>query len=332
MGVKNSKDIVVRGILQNISLQYKNQEYVADQLFPIVNGVSAKTQVTKYHKGPWFSDMAEVRGPGAPAVIGEYSFSLQNLTPVNYAFGGKVTKEERRDASESGSAAIQPDMDTIEHIANVLDLKREVRASAILHATNWSAVGAGGEDAEGGWGHATAASDTFLADIKKARDLIRKNTGVLPNTLFLDYVAFSALQVAPALIAMLHPTSVSANGPLINRQALAQLAMVNEIIVGTAIKTSDEETVAGTEFTAVDVWGATGKGIGFLYYKPAKAGLKVPSPGYQYRLNQDNGQFRVTTTWYDPATKSDFYDSEESCDIAAVGLDLGYMFKDTAAT
>ena len=332
MAVKNSKSIVTRGILQNVSQKYKNMEYVADQLFPIIDGVSRKTQVTKYHKGPWFADSAEPRGPGASAVMLEYGFSLQNLTPVNYAAGAKVTDEERRDAEESNSAAIQPDMDALELIADKLDLKREVRASAILHATNWSAVGAGGEDADGHWGDGTAANDTFLADIRNGRDTIRKNTGIMPNTLFLDYVAFSKLQVAPALISMLYPTTVSGNGPLISKQMLANLAMVNEVIVGTAVKTSDEETVAGTEFTAVDVWASSGKGIGFLYYKPARTGLKVASAGYQYRLIQDNGAPRLSTTWRDDARHSDAYDTQEEVDIAAVGLDLGYMWKDTATT
>jgi hypothetical protein len=331
MAVKNAGSIVIRGVLQNVSQAYKNQEFVADRLFPIISGLSPKTKVAKYHKGPWFTDDAEVRGPGAAARISEYSFTTQDITPVNYATAAKVTDEERRDANLPGSVPIKPDMDAMERMANKLDLKREVRASAILHATNWNAIGAGGEDAEGLWGTATAANDTFLADIKKARDLIRKNTGMLPNTLFMDYVCYSALCVAPALISMLYPQSVSANAPLLNEQSLATLARVKEVIVGTAIKTTDEETVAGTEFTAQDVWDPTGKGIAFLYYKPANPGLNTPSPGYQYRLSTDGG-FRHITTWYDNATHSTMYDAEESVDISAVGLDLGYMFKDTATT
>jgi len=332
MAVKNPSAMVITGILQATSIMYKNQEFVADKLFPIINGLAPNTKVPKYHKGPWYTDEAEVRGPGAAAVLGEFSVTTSDLSTINYAIGTKVTDEEMRDANLPGSFPMNPKLDAMEWMANKLDLKREVRASAVLHATNWNAIGVGGEDTEGGWGHATAASDTFLADMKKARDLIRKNAGVMANTLFLDYVAFSALQSAPALMAMLYPTAVSSSGPLISKQALAQLAMVNEVIVGTAIKSSDEETVAGTEFTAVDVWGASGKGIGFLYYKPARAGLKIPAPGYQYRINQDNGQFRKSTTWRDDAIHSDRYDSQEECDIAAVGLDLGYMFKDTAAT
>jgi hypothetical protein len=329
--VKNPSKIVVRGILQNVSQAYRNEEFVGDRLFPIINGVSRKTQVPKYHKGPWFTDEAEVRGPGAAARIAEFSVALQNLDPVNYATATKVTDEEREDAAQAGNLPVSPDNDAMEFMANKLDLKREVRVAALLHATNWSGVGAGGEDAEGGWGHATSASDTFLADIKKARDTIRKNTGILPNTLFMDYVCFSALCVAPALLALINPQVISSEAPLLNEKSLATLARVKEVIIGSAVKSTDEETVAGTEFTAVDVWDTTGKGIAFLYYKPAKPGLKVPSPGYQYRLTRDGG-FRHITTWYDNAIHSTMYDAEESVDISAVGLDLGYMFKDTATT
>jgi len=329
--VKNSQKIVVRGILQNVSQAYRNPEFVGDRLFPIISGLSRKTQVPKYHKGPWFTDEAEVRAPGTAARISEFSVDLQNLDPVNYATATKVTDEEREDAAQAGNLPVSPDSDAMEFMANKLDLKREVRIAALLHATNWSAVGAGGEDAEGHWGDATAANDTFLADIKKARDTIRKNTGMIANTLFMDYVCYSQLCVAPALISLLYPQSVSANAPLLNEQSLATLAKVKEVIVGSAVKSTDEETVAGTEFTAVDLWDTTGKGIAFLYYKPAKPGLKVPSPGYQYRLARDGG-FRLITTWYENDIHSTMYDAEESVDISAVGLDLGYMFKDTATT
>ena len=90
------------------------------------------------------------------------------------------------------------------------------------------------------------------------------------------------------------------------------------------------------EFTGVNIWGTTGaeaKGVGFLYYKPARPGLKTPSAGYQYRLKKEqSGGGRLSTTWHEPARHSWMYDTEEDVDIAPVGLDLGYMWKDTATT
>lgn len=335
MALANPTALIVRGALQNVSLRYRNSAFVADQLFPIIDGVNKQAKVAKNLKGAWFRDEAEVRAPGTPAVVGEFRVGTQNLDPINYAFATMVTDEERDMAREPGSLPIQPDIEAIEYIANILDLKREVRASAVLHATDWSGAGAGGVDAEGHWGDATAANDTFLADIRTGRDTILKNTGVIANSLFLSWPAWSALSVAPALLALMSPRQLSKDA-LVTMEAIRQLINIENLIVGAAVKNTDEETVAGTEFTAEYIWGTAGatheKGIGFLYYKPPRPGLRTPSAGYQYRLKKRNGSSRLSTTWRDNARHADMYDTEEDVDIAAVGTDLGYMWKDTALT
>lgn len=334
MALQNPTALIVRGALQNASIAYRNARYVADDLFPIIDGVSKQAKVAKYHKGAWFRDEAQVRAPGTPAVVGEFRITTANLDPVNYAFAGMVTDEERRMAREPGALPIQPDIDTIEFIADKLDMKREVRTAAILHAAAWSGQAAGGVDAEGHWGDATAANDTFLADIRTGRDTILNNTGILVNSLFLNWPAWSNIQVAPALLALMNPTTLNREA-LVTQEALKALIGIENLIIGAAVKNTDEETVAGTEFTAVNIWGTPGtetKGVAFLYYKPPSPGLKVPSAGYQYRLRKENGAGRLSTTWREPARHADMYDSEEDVDISAVGLDLGYMWKDTATT
>ena len=333
MALTDPNSVLVRDYLQNVSMLYRNAEYVADQIFPIVDGLNPTAKVGKYLKGPWFRDEAEPRAPGTPARVGEFKITSSNLDPVNYAFASTVPDEERRNANIPSSFPLQPDIDALQYIAEKLDIKKEVRASAVLHATAWGGQAAGGVDAEGHWGDATAGNDTFLADIRTARDSIRSNTGILPNTLFLTWEAWSALQVAPALLALMNPQALSANS-LVQVNTLSALIGMT-IIIGSAVKNTDEETVADTSFTPVNIWGTSGaetKGVGFIYYKPASVGLRIPSAGYQYRIAQINGQGRMSTTWRDDARHADMYDTQEDTDFSAVGLDLGYMFKDTATT
>ncbi|MCK5450263.1 MAG: hypothetical protein KAI70_00705 [Candidatus Omnitrophica bacterium] len=334
MAITNIGSVTVRGASQNVSIMYRNPLYVADKLFPIIDGVLKQSKVAKYVKGPWFRDEAEIRAPMGAAVIGEFRLATENLDPINYAFAAGVSEEELAASKEPGALPYKPEADALELIAEKLDLKREVRTSAVLHATNWGGAGAGGADAEGHWGDGTAANDTFLADIVAGRDSILSNTGMLPNTLFLSWPAWSKLQVAPALLALMNPTGLGASA-LVQIPTLASLIGVNEIIVGMAVKNTDEETVADTSFTSVNIWGTTSsetKGVGFLYYKPATPDLKTASAGYQYRLKKENGAGRISTTWAVPARHGVMYDSEEDVDIAAVGIDLGYMWKDTATT
>jgi len=330
--ISDPNSLIVRGALQNVSIAFRNLDFVADELFPIIDGVHKQAKVAKYVKGAWFRDEAQVRAPGGVAPVLEFRMGTENLDPVNFAAATMVTDETRAASNEPGALPIQPDMDAVEFIANALDLKREVRASAILHATNWGGSGAGGADAGGHWGDGTVADDTFLADMKTGRAAIRALTGMLPNSLFLDYPAWDDLQMAPALLALMNPQKIDKQA-LVTVEALMVLAGVKNIIIGSAIKNTDEETVADTSFTGVDIWGTTGaetKGVGFLYYKPDRPGLKTPSAGYQYRLKKINGQGRLSTTWRENARHSDMYDTEEDVDIAPVSIDLGYMWKSTA--
>ena len=331
MAISNDT-LLVTDYLQNASILYKNAGYVADQLFPIIDGLNPTAKVAKYHKGPWFRDSAEPRAPGSAARVAEFKVTSTNLDPINYAIAGYVPDEERRNASLPTSMPINPDIDLLVFLADQLDIKKEIRGSAVLMATDWSGLGAGGATAAAAWGHATAASDTFLADTRTARDTVLANTGLLCNTLFINWPTWSKLQVAPALLALMNPQQLTANS-LVTVSSLSGLIGM-EVIVGSAVKNSDEETVDDS-FTSAYIWGESGSetnGIGFIYYKPPTVGLRTASAGYQYRIAQDNGQGRMSTTWRDDARHSDGYDSQENVDLAAVGTDLGYLWYDTVST
>ena len=44
------KDLIVAGPLANVSVAYKNKDYIADQVFPIIDGADPKAKITKYLK------------------------------------------------------------------------------------------------------------------------------------------------------------------------------------------------------------------------------------------------------------------------------------------
>lgn len=328
----NTNSMLVRDYLQNASILQRNQGYVADQVFPIIDGLNRTAKVCKYHVGPWFRDDAEPRAPGTPARVVDLKITSANLDPVNYAAACTIADEERQNAAIPSSAPIDPELDAVLYLTEKLDIKKEVRASAVLHAAAWSGQGPGGVDAEGHWGDATAANDTFLADIKTTRDAILANTGMMPNRLLLSYPAWSALQVAPALLALMNPQQLTANSLVTTATLGALIGM--EVIVGTAVKNADEETLADN-FTSAYIWGTSGsetKGIGFIYYAPTTPGLRSVSAGYQYRIKKANGLGRISTTWRDDARHADMIDMEEEVDITSVVVNAGYLFKDTATT
>ena len=98
----NANEMVVRGPLASISLAYRNHSYIADRVFPIIDGVSAKQKILKYLKGAWFRDEAGIRGPGARANRGGFPTSWVNITPAEYAFAKEVTDEDRKAVKQAG--------------------------------------------------------------------------------------------------------------------------------------------------------------------------------------------------------------------------------------
>lgn len=51
MAQPNIKEQIISGPLANVSVAYRNRDYVADRVFPIMDGADPKVKITKYLKG-----------------------------------------------------------------------------------------------------------------------------------------------------------------------------------------------------------------------------------------------------------------------------------------
>ncbi|MFH2129759.1 MAG: hypothetical protein ABIK68_05235, partial [bacterium] len=194
--------------------------------------------------------------------------------------------------------------------------------------TTWVDGNSGGEDAEGLWSPA-GSTNTFLADMTKAIKAIKSATGLVPNALLIDYATYMALKEVDEILDKIKYTQRG----VLTRELLAAILDLDDVIVGEAVYSTAEETADGTDFTAANIWEVnSGKGMGFVFYKPKKLGLKIVTAGMQYRLKQDNGKPRWVETWYEAPEKQDVYDVGEESDITEICTDAGYLFADTYAT
>ena len=114
------------------------------------------------------------------------------------------------------------------------------------------------------------------------------------------------------------------------------------MIVGNAVYSSDEETVAGTEFTAVKLWETNaGKGTGLLFYRTPTPAINEPNAGYIFEWPGDAGQvsetyggdvYRTVRRWWDDARKAWMIEGSECFDEVVTCADAGMIFTDTLAT
>ncbi len=313
-------------ILQDVSVQYRNPLYVADRVFPVIPNCPPEAKIAKYLKGAWFRDEAGARGPGSEAVRGGYPVGYADVIPKEFAFAKEVTDEDREVTAALGGPPLRPDQDAIEFATDRILLKREIRTSALIRATVWSGIAAGGEDAEGLW--AAGAGNTFLVDVKARISTILSNTGLKPNVLLIDGGTYMSLTEESTVLDKIKYTQKG----VLTAELLAAILDLEEVVVAYAVQSTAKETKAGTEFTAARVWEQTAtKGMSFLYYRAASPGLKIPSAGYIARSALFPGGVRVTT-WREESKHQDVYEAAEKIDIIAAGADLGFMWKDTLLT
>lgn len=314
-------------ILQNVSVQYRNPIYVADRVFPIISNCPPEAKIARYLKGAWFRDEAQMRGPGSEAVRGGYPVDFLDVIPKEYAFAKEVPDEDREVVNAQGGPPLQPDQDAIAFATDKLMMRRELLVAALIKATIWSSIAASGEDADGLWAP-VSTTNTFLEDVNLRKITIQSNTGLMPNCLLIDALTYSALKQCDSVLDKIKYVQKGVLTP----ELIAAILDLDEVIVAPAIYSTAKEVKAGTDFTAAQIWANTaGKGMGFLFYRPSSAGLKIPSAGYIARSGLFPEGIRVTT-WREDSKHQDIYEAAEKIHPVATGLDLGFMWKDTYLT
>jgi hypothetical protein len=323
----NVKEAIIAGPLAGVSVAYRNLDYIADRVFPIIDGADPRAKITTYRKGAWFRDEAGIRAPGTEARRGGFPISSVSIATKEYAFAKEVTDEDRRFVKAQGAPVLSPDQDAIEFCADKVDLKKERRVSSLITATTWVDGNVGGEDAEGGW--VAPTGNTFLADVEKAQKALKSSIGRRGNVLLIDDLTYGGMKEIDALLDKIKYTQRG----VLTKEMIAAMLDLDEVIVGSAIYSDAEETKDGDDFNAVNIWEVNAnKGMGFLFYRPRRMGLKMQCAGAQVRIAYENGSPRRTSTWREASKHQDVYEVAEETDIVLIDAGAGYLFSDIYAT
>lgn len=327
MGQPNVKEQITAGPLANVSVAYRNKEYIADEVFPILDGSDPRAKITKFKKGAWYRDEAGIRAPGTEAKRGGYALESVSIATSEYAFAKEVTDEDRRFAKVKGAPTVDPDIDALEFAADKVDLKKERRVAAAVTGATWLDGSAGGQDVEGLWSP-KGSTNTFISDMAIATKALRA-LGIIPTDLVLDFATYMALKECESILEKIKYTQRG----VLTKDLLAAILDLKRIHIGAAIFSDAEETASGDDFNAVDIWTVNaGKGMGFLYHRPPKIKKKMIAAGLQARIAYENGLPRRTSTWREASKHQDVYEVAEETDIVVICSDAGFLFKDTYAT
>lgn len=120
----------VNPILSEVSIQYRNNDFIADQILPI-KGVNFKSgRYLKYAKADRFAIVDTKLGPKAEAKEVEWA-----ATDATYSCKGEALKEFLGDDEKNNMPTpLQAEVDTTEFVTDLVQLAREKRVADLLAA------------------------------------------------------------------------------------------------------------------------------------------------------------------------------------------------------
>ncbi len=303
-------DVHIDTLATNISVAYRNSNYIADQILPLVPVAKQTGKYAKFTKASWFRNEAGLRAPGtrAPRMFWDMD-TAGSYTCLEYAAATTLSDEIRENADNP----INPEKTSVEFVTDKILLAREYRVAAKLFdaTTTFSGYTATAAALTGGAG---VAWDTFetsdpIQDVNAMSNIIIKAIGMKPNTLILGQDVYKALKVHPSLLERIKYSQMG----VVTTELMARLFDIDKILVGSAIYNSSREGVTASYSY---IWGT----YALLCYVTPRPALESPSLGYILTFKD-----RVANRYREDQEHSDVFEVLENSDEIVCAADAGYL-------
>ena len=291
----------VNKLLSNVSVQYKNSEYVWDKVFPQVQVTKDSDLYRVYERN--FRVPETKRAPKAVAKEFSFDFSNSSYSLEQHALKDYVGVDEEQN-NDIGSLKV----DATENLTDAIYRRIEKSVAALFTTTSWSLnVSLAAANA---FNANTTVSDPVPV-FDTAASTIIANTGKTPNYGILPRDAMIAAKNHVSILDRVKYTNSEVTQSML--QGLFGLA---ELLVPTSV----EDTAAeGQASTISNFFGD----IAFVGFKPGSAGMKVLSAGYTFI----NAGPRVRS-WFDDERNADAVEVEVKYQPKVVASLCGYLIKD----
>lgn len=299
--------------LTNISVQFKNPGYLADQIAPTIPVV--------YESAPYYTydysrfDVPDAkRAPTADYARVEYKVDKSSTyTCEEYGLEQLIDDRQRKNTP----APLDADVDTTEIVTDMLlnnvenAVSTPLTALATYAATNkkdYSALPAAQWNA--------GATSTPLEDVTiTGREAIRSLTGLYPNTLILGATVLAVLRQHPQIKEMVKYSQLG----IVTEELLAKFFGVERVLVGLSMRNTAKE---GQTVTLGDNWGKHA----VLAYVNTRPAIKQPSLMYTFQ-----SQPRKVYKYREDKKNSDCIRVSQILDPRIVAAACGYLFYSVVA-
>jgi len=241
-------------------------EFIADMLFPSITVAKQSDKYYTIEKDHFLmvpGDQA-LRAPKTKARRVEFTISSDSFFALNYA----LANEESLENLANADTAIQLRQNSVRLITSQLRRAQEDRIASLV--TSISNVGSG-VSLTGTAKWTDYVNSDPIGDVRTAHAFIRSQTGLVANTMVIDWDTLQIIRQHPDLLDMYKYTS---GGELSNSQ-LGDVFQVDRMLVGRAIKNVGKE---GQVASVNNIWGNNV----LLAYTGAATGLQTATLGLRF--------------------------------------------------
>lgn len=307
-------------MLTNISIGYKNEQYIGDKIFKTVE---VKKQSDRYYVYGMekFRSHNDLRAPGTEANEISWEFSDDQYFCEGHALRHAIADEETQNADEE----FDLQSEGTELVSEGILLNKEIDAAGkVLNAANYHAdlkITLGAVNMPKKW--SDYVNSNPVLDIEKAKEIIHKKSGVRPNTLIFSEQVYNVLKLHPKLIEIIKYVQTG----IVTTDLMKTAFGIDNILVGSALKSTVDnpgQIQPGQREDLNYIWGNS---VVLAYIAP-RPGKKQISLGYSFMWNKDgNGAVQVRK-WYENGRRATIVEAERWYSQKMISNVAGFLFSD----
>jgi len=263
-----SRDVHIDTLLTNIAIGYRDQRFIADEVFPIVPVTKQSGLIPVFDQSHWFRDEARIRAPGTKSEGGGFTVTNDNYFALRYSYRFEIPDEVR----DNADAPWNLDANGTRFVMGKIAMRKEVQ-----FANDFFTTGVWGDDETGGtdftvW--SDYGSSLPFVDLLAYQDEVEGRVGVEANTLVIGKPVWNQLKWHPDLIEVIKYTERG----IVTEDLFKAATGFDRVLIGRALLTTDPEGTAESSVTYSRIFG---KHALVTYVAPTPS-LMDPSAGYTF--------------------------------------------------
>lgn len=302
------KDAHIDIPLSNVSIMYRNTNYIGDMVAPMVEVMDQSNKYYTFNKADTFRSTAGKRAAGTASK--RHGFAISDSTYFCEEIADSTMLED--ELRENADAVLRMETNKVNFVTDKVLLKFEQDvASAMTTNSNW---GSNYTTPTVLWDDQENSDP--INDIRTAIRAVKSSSGKNANVMIIsEDIWETALIDHPLILERMASTSFKSA----TTDVLKSIFGVPNIYIGGAVVNSSNlgQTASYSNVWTGDLW------VGHVAQTP---GLEIPTAVYTFVWPQ-NGQMRGIRTWRDEDIHSDIYEAFMRYDIKIVGSDLGYLLE-----